>query len=247
MVEWMFFNLQAVKQLRDMVKQINKSLTQAEGKVEHSKQSAATSLNIAVTCSSGCVLSPCFVEKLYEHYTSSPPIDHLTVTRDHPILHYQLKGSVPLPPIWQYRQLCHKQAHFSDAHQLKEVVSSSWVDFPADMNYLLEAAFKREPLSNSTRAGELVINFHGGIAYSKSTGQRSLIRCTGRTTMFTVIAQHIEHEQYKPFTRRFQAAGILPYSVHPVSGEPIFLLGKITYSSCAWCDFGGIKSYRSIQ
>ena len=235
--------------MQDIVKQINKILAQAEKKVEHNGDSTAASLHVAVTCSTGCKLSPCFVEKLYEHYTSSPPTDHMTVTRDHPILLHHLKGSAPLPPVWQYCPFRHHQAHFSNVRQLKQLVCSStlWVDFPDDTNFLLEASFKRDPLSSSARAGDLLVSFHGGTVHSKTKGQQSLIRCTARESKFTVVTRHLQHEQYKPFVKSFIAAGILPYSVHPVSGEAIFLMGKITYSTCTWCDFGGIKSYRSAQ
>lgn len=245
MIEWVFFHSEAA-QLQDViVHKINALLTEAE-----EKAGLERSLRIAVICATGCQLSPCFVEKLFEHFSAAYPARYLVVKRDHPTIcrHLRKASANGTPVVWQHSNSSQLSQTFSNIHILTKMVStaSKWNDFSSATNTMLEASFQRDPLSSSSVVGVAIANFQDGILRTQRAKMCSFLRCVPRSTaiVFKAVVHQINLKQYKSYvnTHAYQAAGILPYSVHPVSGEPIFLIGKITYGTQTWCDFGGLKS-----
>ena len=199
---------------------------------------------VGVACGDGLVLSPCFVEKLYDHYQTSPPVDQLVVKR----LHMQTDAvKVPRERLKWQQLSCgssrsRKKTEFDNIQQLKVLTTSrDWLDLPVDLSDSIEDAYSKDPLSNSTKIGGVVIDFESGHTTTLQTQQISYLRCSVVPKSYSVQARAIGHKQYKVFVSCFEAAGILPYSVHPVTGEAVFLIGRITYGSWTWCDFGGLK------
>ena len=205
----------------------------------------SVSLFVAVMCSTGHQLSPCFVEKLYDHFSSSA--SSVSVKRHHHSI--SLKTTHCKQSLWQYKHFKLKQRYFASIHQLTGTVCTSlrWYDFPSATNTKIEQLFRENPFSNSCVIDDLEVDFQDGTSRRITINQLSYIRSISRGSLkrCTVEARSINHDQYKSYvkSRTYQAAGILPYAVHPVSGEAIFLLGKITYGTMTWCDFGGLKSH----
>ena len=229
-----------------MAEQITELITLKIGNVSAVKDSEHSStLFVAVTCSTGHQLSPCFVEKLYDHFSST--VSNVSVKRHHHTISVRITHCKQ--NLWQYKHFKLKQREFSSVHQLTGTICTSlrWYDFPNATNTKLETLFRENPFSTSCVIDDLEVDFQDGTSRRITTNQFSFVRCIPRGSMkrYTVVARSINHEQYKSYvkSRTYQAAGILPYAVHPVSGEAVFLLGKITYGTMTWCDFGGLKSH----
>lgn len=251
-MEWVIHHKEVMKILHSITAEMDVAFANLERKLESRSKNPKDVFTVAVTCSTGRGLSPCIVECLQDYYNKTPPIDNLVVTTEHmDALHVPSASRDRL--VWQQLPTLSainplRSHHSSGIFQIvRTVISPDWVDLPMEISSQVEAAFERKPLSNSVRVKDLVLDFRSGSMYSKTTSQQFLLRCSLLPQPCTVDVRLLQHETYKPFVSSFRSAGIFPYSFHPISGEAIFLVGHITYGSCTWCDFGGLKSLKIFR
>ena len=230
-----------MKVLHEIVTLIDNKISSSSSR-RYSK--SLQSLIVGISCCDGICQSPCFVEKLYDHYYSFPPFEGLKITRTHTAL--------PLPSAhgYQWQQLPsvtkfsrHKKS-FQNTQQLKVLTTSNdWSPLPPLLNTQLEESFNKDPLDTKLIIGDVHVDFVEGSLYSKTTGQKSYIRCLSEPPQVSVTVRDLsDTSSYQSSSKGFEAAGILPYSVHPKTGEAIFLVGQLTYDGGSWSDFGGLKS-----
>ena len=236
MIEWMFSQREATKELYNSVKAINDKLLAKKSK-------GNTALMIGLSCSDGTCLSPCFVEKLYDYFNAFPPLDNFRVVRNHL---YDYHSHHPNDIRWEHLPFGSKffQRHneLETIQQVKLLTKSrDWCAIPPLLNSSIEEAYLKNPFSCSIKINDVQIDFVSGTLYNKTTGQKSYIRCSHYNKSH-IDVKEISHEVYKQYCRSYEAAGILPYTIHPVTGEAIFLVGKLTYDGGSWSDFGGLKS-----
>ena len=252
MIEWVFSQREALKELYNIITSVNEKIQPKNKRVNPTNFiPASKTLIVGITCVNGYELSPCFVELLYNHYITNPPIDLLIVKRNH-LNALNLSHLKPEKLVWQQLptgSLYSRKKNFDNSQQINLLTSSrDWSDIPFDLNTKLETAFTKDPFGNNVQIGDVIIDFEGGYIHTKTTGQRSFLRCTLLPVQAEVKVRSISHTSYKLFIKSYEAAGILPYSFHPVSREPIFLVGRITYGGATWCDFGGLKTrYRVVR
>lgn len=263
MIEWLFAQREALKELSVIVKSLDQELDKlslslrdhAHNK-DHTLHSKVTGILkkviIGISCDDEYELSPCFVEKLYDHYKSTPPIDNLLfVKRQHTRPESILIQKERLK--WQQfpgsSSSLKRKTESDRVKQIKHVTTSKeWLDIPQELSASIENAFDKDPLQCNVKIENIVVDFESGILTSILTKQVTLLRCTLTPRDYTINVRAINHRIYKGFVRSYEAAGILPYSVHPVTGEAVFLLGRLTYDRSTWCDFGGMKSrYKIIK
>ena len=250
MIEWVFSSRDAMRKLHSIITSINNELSQKSAMPSPDQTTQPKALIVGISYNNGTCLSPCFVEKLYDHFSLYPPFDGFRVKRTH------LQANQPISDInqllWQQLPCSSKysrcQKEFDNTQQIRVLITSrDWSPVPAVLNAQLEQSFSQNPLNTNAVLGDVVVDFVSGYMYNKSTGQRSFLRCSINPSQATVIVRHLTHESYKPFWKSYVAAGILPYSIHPVSGEAIFLVGKLTYDGGTWCDFGGLRSRKRFK
>lgn len=196
---------------------------------------------VGVTCSNGAQLSPCFVEQLYEYFSIGPVLVRgLKVSKNHLDA---LKGvwGDSKDIMWQVSSFpVYEKMEFD----LDEVFAyGSWFSFNTSDNSTCEKQFCKDPFASNVNIThmDLVVDFESGTAYNSRRKKNYYIRCS-RLTESKTKCWSLSDIGYKSASRSFLAAGIQPYSVHPVTGEAVFLLGRITYNTEDWCDFGGLKS-----
>ena len=240
MIDWLFSHREALKELYNIVTFINKTIEKSSSKV------SLNMMEIAISCEDGFELSPCYVEKLYDHYKTNPPIDNLLlVKREHVMPDNK---QIPTRRLkWQQYSgstlLYRRRTENDSIQQIKSVTTSrEWFDMPQELSANIEEAYNKDPLSNNARLNSAVVDFESGHMTLLLTKQTALIRCSVTPKDYKVKVRAINHQVYKMFIHSFDAAGILPYSVHPVTGEAVFLVGRLTYGGGTWCDFGGLKT-----
>ena len=225
---------------KKFLKRIVDDVTGTLRKPRAAKSKSAT-VRVVVLCSNGAQLSPCFVEKLYEHFTTEPPVvPELAVSRCH---RDALRGACGSSrhSVWQVSCV---PVHGKVASHFTEVFQSKmWLNFDPTANTNTEAQFRKDPFSSSVNFTDMVLDFQSGTAYRKAEKKTHYIRCSDVSQRKADIWE-LSSIGYKSVSRSFRAAGIQPYSVHPLTGEAVFLLGRLTYDQLVWCDFGGLKSYR---
>ena len=257
MIDWLFSTPGALRRLRSMITQINSPIegalkqstcTSSEGPgmpTASPAQAVRRIVRVGVVCDTGAQMSPCFVEKLYEHYTSaskSPPRNGLEVRKYH---WDAFRGSWGRNRnfVWQHRVLPirHKKGDVGGISR-----DRLWFDFPAAVGAVLEEEFQKNPHSRDFKCGDETFSFETGLMYDRNSGNTFRIRCvTSSTSQIpgpTVNCWFLSGHSYLETAKTYRSAGILPYSVHPRTGEAVFLVGKITYGSRDWCDFGGLKN-----
>lgn len=250
MIEQMFSVPEIQDKLTKMVQAINQELLHRSASRGVAESSSSEKVSVLVTCLRGTCISPCYVERLYRMYRYHPPVDGLTVKRVHPLL----KDKQQQPPgegkefVWQRSVLATK--YLDSRHDLTR--HKMWSHFPMHVVTVIEEGFRRNPFNTSldvrysVRGGKYVLNFETGEVYSTHEQQTYRLRCIVSRFDDLFECQHLTGSTYKPFSRKYDAAGILFYSPHPVTGEPVFLLGHMTYGSESWCDFGGLKKLRYV-
>ena len=84
MIEWVFSQREALKELYNIITSVNEKIQPKNKRVNPTNFiPASKTLIVGITCVNGYELSPCFVELLYNHYITNPPIDLLIVKRNH--------------------------------------------------------------------------------------------------------------------------------------------------------------------
>ena len=231
-----------------MTSQITKSFTvkatsSSFSKPEHS--APPSTLHVAIGCQNGAQHSVCFVEKLYEQYSFGAEsllklVDgvKVKVKRRHC---EATKGEWlnTKDAVWQHSQMSIKNL---PTHK-DLILNRSWSNFLTESTNQIEAAFCQDPYATKIDIGKHVVDFERGVVFNKRSRNEFRIRSAvpsleGKVRSSWVVQQDKGSKQF------FCGAGILFYSVHPRTGEPVFLLGHMTYSAMAWCDFGGMKNYR---
>lgn len=239
MIDWVYSHREAMKELHTILTGINDKLSQCK----KSKGKSTRSKTVIVGLSCSTCLSICFVEKLYDYFSAFPPSDNFKVTRNHLNEPHKSTDEINwehLPYIKKY----YRQASELDNRKYVNSLTTSkdWQRLPPVLSVSLEETFLKNPLSANSKIGEVQVDFVSGTLYNKTTGQKSYIRCSTQVKGMSISVRELKHETYKQYVSNYEAAGILPYSVHPLTGEAIFLVGKLTYDGGSWCDFGGLKS-----
>ena len=232
MIEWLFSQHEAQKLIDTMIAKIDSSIKRCN------KQTVGKGrIRVGVVCENGAQLSPCFTERMYEHYTVASYSDALIVKRYH---WDALRGSWGRDKdfVWQ-----HKTVPIHSREDIREIFyDEMWKGFPTPVNAAIESAFSQDPYHHQFECAEYVFDFEGGTVYDRHRRKRFRLRCNMAVSDSKVISWFLGHHAYITTAKSYKAAGILPYSVHPTTGEALFLLGKITYGFADWCDFGGLRS-----
>ena len=253
MVEWLCSHYEAKSLLESMVAEINKAIKKQRATVTASSASPSsehqtsvpptTRLLVAVACQNGAQHSVCFVEKLYEKYSFESPLElegdvRVEVKRQH---HEATKGEWlnTKDTIWQHSKFPVK--HLLSHRDL--VMNRVWSNFPLESTQLVEAGFRQDPLAKSLVIEKHIIDFERGVLLNKKSQEEFRIRSTIPRLEGRVESSWFKDNEYRAFHKSYSSAGILFYSVHPWTGEAVFLLGHMTYSTLSWCDFGGIRNF----
>lgn len=227
-----------LKRMIDAINEELHKLTPSEG----CEDGSTSTCSIGITCREGVRVSPCYVEKLYEEYSHRPPFGELSVKREH--LHSSPckvrepgKGKLF---IWQRIKIPISYRKFEDL-----TVNRLWTTLPFHMSSALEEGFKKDPFSKEFQPiQDYRFNFETGEMYDFHKNKTFWFRCTVSVIEDRITCKMLEDASYKPYSKNYDAAGILFYSAHPVTAEPVFLLGRMTYSTECWCDFGGLRHFR---
>ena len=242
MIEWVMSFPESMRLYKRMVDGITMAIR--EWKDSGSKPSAYSRpsvVRVGIVCSNGSQLSPCFVEKLYDHFVSGPVIVRgLQVSRHH---RDALKGAWGHSEdiVWQ---VSYVSVHHDVLRRFDQLFDPKmWLNFDPTANSESERQFQKDPFNSHVSFTDMVLDFECGTAYNHQQRKTHYIRCTYASHSKT-NCWFLSSSGYKSACRSFRAAGIQPYSVHPLTGEAVFLLGRITYGTVDWCDFGGMKSSR---
>ena len=227
MIEWMFTQTDASAQLKIMISETVRLVKEAQ-------RSGEGRVRIGVVCSDGALLGPCFVEKLYEHFSWENAYEGLKVTRYHWDAFSAAWGWGP-GTVWQQKYVS-KPKNVSDELDDMERL---WVNFQPEQSDRIERAFAEDPYA-AMALGDDVIDFESGVVFKKRTKRTHRIRCV-KLDNSRVICYPLTNKAYKRMVGSYSAAGILPYAPHPHTGEPLFLLGHLNYGYNDWSDFGGLK------
>ena len=227
-----------------MVKEVTATIKRRVTSTSHSDKPKSkpnsSTIRIGVVCQDGVQLSPCFVERLYDHLCSSDVVlEGLRIRRQHLDA---MKGAWrhSKDVIWQISCIpVHVKTSFHFDCVLR---GNNWTSFDAATNAMTEEHFQKNPFNTKIDFADMVLDFESGTAYSKQRRRKYYIRCTD-TNQSGLHCWFLTHRGYKTAIHTYKAAGIQPYSVHPATGEAVFLLGQIAYGSCDWCDFGGLRGW----
>ena len=193
---------------------------------------------LVVQCEDGKQLSVAFVEKLYDHYCyESDHRRNLLVTRTH---RNAFTGE------WG-RNKCFVWHHYYKAHMgsrdrpMDSNLSFSFHLWKVCLSDGVEDAFQRDPYASEVSLDDFVFDFYAGFVSHKS-GHLYRLRCTMIPDEDQFLSyKHLTVESFKTKARQYYAAGMLPCATEPVTNETVCLLGKMTYETCTWCDFGGLR------
>ena len=205
-------------------------------------------LCVCICCSTGTHISPCCVERLHEVYSRRPLVlSNLVVRRQHrraEVWAREMRGRHNL--VWQQTLMPIK--YFRNPAELRN--DRMWGTVPLEILPLIEEEFQKDPLNSACKLGKdgakcsHQVDFVAGELYSHRDMKTYRLRCVIRDIETKVECRMLDGPSYKTIGRRYGAAGVLFYSTHPITGEAIFLLGHMNYSTESWCDFGGLKSFR---
>ena len=228
MIEWMFSQTEALTQLKMMVSESERLIKQAQ-------RAGEERVRIGVVCSDGALLSPCFVEKLYEHLFELGMNEGLRVTRYHWDAFSAAWGWGP-GTVWQQKYVSKPRSVADELDDMERL----WVYFQPDQSERIERAFVQDPFAVGVALGDDTIDFETGVIFKKRTKRTHRIRCV-RVDNSRVECYQLTNKTYKRIIGSYSAAGILPYAPHPHTGDPLFLLGHLNYGYNDWSDFGGLK------
>lgn len=253
MIKWLCSYHQSEIVLETIVSLINKTLKQRATDLSSSTSEGQTSpspsatLLVAIACQNGAQHSVCFVEKLYERYSSESPLEvggiRVEVKRKHC---EATKGAwiATKDAAWQHSRIPSK--HLPKHRDL--ILNRWWSNFPTNIVGQIEAAFRQDPFATNLDIGKYVIDVESGTMFNKRSRDtfriRSVIPTLDGKVRSSWQQDGLQDKGHKKF---YCSAGILFYSIHPHTGEAVFLLGHITYSSMSWCDFGGMKNFRLCE
>lgn len=229
MISWLFGFAVANNYLKKLISKVDKLLS------DHHEQQQ---YKLVVHCENGKQLSVAFVEKLYDHYCyESDHRNNVSVTRTHRDA-FTGEWGKNKRFVWQRY---HKAHLGSRDRPMDSNISFSfylWRVCPSDA---VEEAFQKDPYASEVSVDNFVYDFYAGFVSHKS-GHQYRLRCT-------MIPSEDQFLSYKPLTvdsfktaaRQYYAAGMLPCATEPVTNETVCLLGEMTYETCTWCDFGGLR------
>ena len=252
MIEWLFSHYEAELLLETMTTAINEAMKErstALPTVSSSEMAPSTtrSLRVAIGCQNGAQHSVCFVEKLYEQYLLESPLElvdgvKVKVKRQHS---EAAKGEWlnSVDAVWQHSQFPVTRI----PHHRSLLFNRAWSNFPLESVRQIEAAFLKDPFSVGIDVGKHIVNLGRGTLYNKKSEEEFRIRSTIPSSDEKVHSSWLQHEEYSQLHKSYTSAGILFYSVHPQTGEAVFLLGHMTYGAMAWCDFGGLRKFVYVE
>ena len=254
MIEWLFSHYEAELLLRTMTTAINEAMKEKSAALstassnETGEKVPSSTLRVAIGCQNGAQHSVCFVEKLYEQYLfGESPLElvdgiKVEVKRQHC---EATKGEWlnNKDAVWQHSQFPVKRI----PHHRVLLFNRAWSNFPLESVRQIEAAFLQDPFSISIDVGKHVINFERGTLYNKKSEEEFRIRSTIPCSNEKVHSSWLQDDEYSQLHKSYTSAGILFYSVHPRTGEAVFLLGHMTYGAMAWCDFGGLRKFVYVK
>lgn len=199
-------------------------------------------LECCITCWEGTQVSPCYVEKLYMEYSQrhgSPTV------RRH--LHIPLKDMMPSEgKLFVWEQTALPVSYMSGIKDL--TIEKLWSAFPFHVSGVIEEGFGEDPFNRSLKlvigGSQYVFNFETGEMYCAYKNKMYRFRCTVSAIDDRISCKMLNDSLYKFAAKHYRGAGVLFYSAHPITAEPVFLLGHMTYACESWCDFGGLKSFR---
>ena len=260
MIEWLFSHYEAELLLKTMTTAIDEAMKErstahvtssSSDETRETAPSSTLSLRVAIGCQNGAKHSVCFVEKLYEQYSSddSPlelPADSaikVEVKRQHCEATKGKWLESKDAAVWQHSQFPITRI----PHHRVLLYNRAWSNFPLESVRQIEAAFLENPFSVGIDIGKHIVNFERGTLYNKKSEEEFRIRSTIPSSDEKVQSSWLQHEEYSQLHKSYTSAGILFYSVHPCTGEAVFLLGHMTYGAMAWCDFGGLKKFVYVK
>ena len=257
MIEWLFSHYEAELLLKTMTTAINEAINERSTALAASSEtspSSTLSLCVAIGCQNGTQHSVCFVEKLYEQYSFESPLDleqlvaptvdgvKVEVKRQH-CEATEGEWLESKDAVWQHSQFPVARI----PHHRVLLFNRAWSNFPLESVRQIEAAFLKNPFSSGVDIGKHIINFDRGTLFNKKSEEEFRIRSTIPSSDEKVHSSWLQHEEYSQLHKSYTSAGILFYSVHPQTGEAVFLLGHMTYGAMAWCDFGGLKKFVYVE
>lgn len=240
MIEWILSFPESKRLFTTMVDEINSAIKKSSSARSRQKSKPKLpTIRVGIVCNNGTQLSPSFVEKLYEYFSRGPTtVEDLRVTRHHwDALKGEKRRSKNI--VWQVSRI--PVHHKVTSHFERVFDSRMWLNFDPIANTSTEQQFQKDPFNSNLDFTDMVLDLESGTAYSSERRKTYYIR-SSIVTQSKANCWFLTSNGYKSASRSFLAAGIQPYSVHPVTGEAVFLLGRITYATCDWCDFGGLKS-----
>ena len=253
MIEWLFSHYEAETLLKSMTTAINEAMKEKSTALstafsgETGETAPSSTLRVAIGCQNGAQHSVCFVEKLYEQYSFESPLEledgvKVEVKRQHC---EATKGEWldSKDVVWQHSQFPVTRI----PHHRVLLFNRAWSNFPLESVRQIEAAFLEDPFSVGVDIGKHVINLGRGTLYDKKSDKEFRIRSTIPSSDEKVHSSWLQHDEYSQLHKSYTSAGILFYSVHPRTGEVVFLLGHMTYGAMAWCDFGGLRKFVYIE
>ena len=228
MISWLFGLPAAKNYIKKLISKVDSLLMDKEQQ-QH---------NLVVQCESGKQLSVAFVEKLYDYYCyESDHRKNLSVSRTHRNA-FTGEWGKNKRFVWQryYKSLMGNRDHLMD-HNISPAFHL-WKPCPSDT---VEEAFQKDPFASEFSLGDYVYDFNTGFV-SHKYGHQYRLRCTMIPSENQFLSyKQLTHESFKSTARQYYAAGILPYAVEPLNNEVVCLLGEMTYETCTWCDFGGLR------
>ena len=244
MIEWVLSFPESKKLLKRMADETTTAVRRSSRESGTKPKSGPKTVRVVVLCSDGAQLSPCFVERLYEHFSSGAPpiVAGLRVSRYH---RDALRGAWGHSKnlVWQVSCI---PTHAKVASNFAQIFQSRmWLNFDSTASSRTEKLFRKDPFTSNVDFTDMILDFASGTAYRKSERKTYYIRCFD-VSQVSVDCWILTDVGYKSSTKSFRAAGVQPYSVHPVTGEAVFLLGRLTYGPFIWCDFGGFTSSRFV-
>ena len=205
-------------------------------------------LLVGIVCHNGVHHSPCFVEKLRDMYQRDRTYNKLLVIQTQ---HWDIssKSHGKKQFVWQRTKIPTRYVRDIEVFTNARV----WVSLDVQVGSECEQVFLQDPYCSVLPDEVNVVDFESGTLFDKAKRKSYLIRSTNikhgllKNRSPPINCRFVGNEAYKKAVKRYDAAGILFYSVHPVTGEAVFLLGHMTYSCESWCDFGGLKSWRKFK
>ena len=129
-------------------------------------------VQVGVTCSHGTQLSPCFVEKLFEHYDTCTRWDNLVVK----CYHWDaLRGVWGQNKNFVWQQKTMPVRLKEDPQEV--AFDDMWTAFPRSINSALESAFMQNPYCHQFQYKDYSFNFEAGTVFNQTRKNLYPFRC----------------------------------------------------------------------